>query len=189
MAILSGSPDNYYFATNNPILFRQYTYHTRGHPYTQFETYSFPLHHISAETGHRDVSKPTHVKKRLICTLLTLKYYDKNLIVLVYTMYVPIDAQKSLSTGSNSIKETGLGEGTNQRNRWQSPFSILEGFSMRPRATTGCVKPPTVKPVRNMVKLASPDIVKILCGYSVNQGQFHYCTMKAQGSGVMLILI
>ena len=77
-------------------------------------------------------------------------------------MYVPIDAQKSLSTGSNSIKGTGFGEGTNQRNRWQSPFSILEGFSMRPRATASCVKPPTVKPVRNMVKLASPDTVKIL---------------------------
>ena len=70
---------------------------------------------------------------------------------------LPNAVENSSSTRCNSLKETVAGWGAIQRNRWQRPFSTFAWISMRFRATTGCVKPPMVKPVCFIVKFASPD--------------------------------
>ena len=58
-----------------------------------------------------------------------------------------------------SFKGTVVGFGTSHRNRWQRPFSTLEGISIILHAIIGWINPPMVRPVWFIVKFASPDTI------------------------------
>ena len=67
---------------------------------------------------------------------------------------------KVLSTSPRLENFSNNGFGNNQRNRWDKPFSAFPGISIKDRATPGCVKPPTVRWVDFITKLASPHTIK-----------------------------
>ena len=71
-------------------------------------------------------------------------------------IHIPILSLKLLSVGSRLSKCPYTGFGKNHRKRWLSPFSAFPGSSMSDLATHGWVKPPTVRLVLLIEKLASP---------------------------------
>lgn len=80
---------------------------------------------------------------------------------ITYQTNLPNFCVNSSSTFSRveNLEYEGLGK--HQRNLWVKPISALADCSIRVRATDGWLKPPTVRLVVSISKLASPDTGKI----------------------------